>query len=394
MRTVMDQNIGKSDALNRGCLNNESLDSTSLHNISHSNRKCLALFSGGLDSMLAIKLISSQGISVHAVHIDIGFSDDELMLETMARRANMAGASFERIDVRERYLHEVLFNPKFGYGKAFNPCIDCHGFMFKVAISLLPKYGASFVISGEVVGQRPMSQRNDAMANVKKLANDMDDIILRPMCAKLLAPTKPEREGIVDRSKLLALNGRGRTAQLELAKSYGFSEWASPGGGCAYTDASFAAKLKDFVAHEMKSKEAKKPHSDDNGISSNIAKRGVLNADDSLINALDLQCLRYGRHLRLSDGAKVIIGRDEVENTKLSDLNNPRFDKVRVENLKGALVLISKGASNDDMLTAVRLALTYAKSEQGKSYCAKIEGKEFVASPFESKDEAKKYFVV
>lgn len=362
------------------------------------NIKCLALFSGGLDSMLAIKLISEQNIAVHALHIDIGFSNNENMLETMKRRANMAGASFERIDARERYLHEVLFSPKFGYGKAFNACIDCHAFMFKTAISLLEKYGASFVISGEVLGQRPMSQRGDAMVNVKKLAKDDEDIILRPLCAKLLAPTKPEREGQVDREKLLGLNGRSRSAQLSLAKSYGFSEWASPGGGCAYTDASFAKKLKDFVAHEMKSdenfKQEKFQKTSSNGVLANIAKRGVLDADDSKINALDLQCLRYGRHLRLNGGAKVIIGRDESENAKLEALNNPRFEKVLIQDLKGALVLVSKNASDDDMREAVRLALTYSKSEPSKDYIAKIGDKEFSQKACLSKEDAKKYFVV
>ncbi len=359
--------------------------------------KCLALFSGGLDSMLAIKLISAQNIAVHAMHIDIGFSDDENVLNIMKERAKMVGASFERIDGRERYLHEVLFSPQFGYGKAFNACIDCHAFMFRMAISLLEKYGASFVISGEVVGQRPMSQRSDAMVNVKKLANDEYDVVLRPLCAKLLAPTKPERDGLVDREKLLSINGRSRSIQLSLAKSYGFSEWASPGGGCAFTDANFALKLKDFTAHEMKSDENFKPNfkiPSNQGILTNIKKRGVLSADDSKINALDLQCLRYGRHLRLNGGAKVIIGRDESENAKLSAINNPRFEKVCIQNLKGALVLISKNASDDDMREAVRLALTYAKSEPGKEYKAKIGDKEFSQKAFLSKQEARKYFVI
>ncbi|EAH8299959.1 argininosuccinate synthase [Campylobacter fetus] len=327
------------------------------------NKKCLALFSGGLDSMLAIKLISSQGIEVHALNIDIGFGGNPDKAELMSRRAKMAGATFEVINARSKYLQEVLFNPKFGYGKQFNPCIDCHGFMFRTAISMLEDYGASFVISGEVVGQRPMSQRNDAMVHVKNLALDDNDIILRPLCAKLLKPTRPEREGLVDRELLLDFNGRGRSRQLELAHKFGFSDFETPGGGCLYTMEGFSNRIRDFIKFD-------KNMSED-----------------------DLQSLRYGRHLRLLGGAKMIIGRDEKDNAYLEALNLKKMESIKFDDIIGAHSFISKNASKEDLEFGARLAITYCKSEKDKIYRAKIGDKTLNVSPFDNKNIAQTYFI-
>lgn len=331
--------------------------------------RALALFSGGLDSMLAIKLITNQGIKVHALHLDIGFSKNENMLKTLEHRAAEAGASFERVNITNKYLRDVLFSPKYGYGKAFNPCIDCHGYMFKTAICLLEEHKASFVISGEVLGQRPMSQRNEAMNQVKKLSGN-GEIILRPLCAKLLPPSLPEINGWVDREKLEAINGRSRARQTELATLFGFSEWASAGGGCPYTDQGFSTRIRDWMAHEGKRRE---------------------------MDELDLQSLRYGRHLRLDSGAKLIIGRDESENNALLGLFdsglNKQYIKAQIDNFTGAFVLVSKSANQSERELSARFALTYGKSESGKCYEVKIEGELINTSAFASKDEAKKYLV-
>lgn len=327
------------------------------------DKKCLALFSGGLDSMLSIKIISSQNIDVHAINIDIGFGANKEKFEIMKRRANLAGGSFEVINTRSAYLKEVLFSPKFGYGKEFNPCIDCHGFMLRTAISMLEHYKADFVISGEVVGQRPMSQRNDAMVHVKNLAGDIDDIVLRPLCAKLLKPTKPEKEGWVDRQKLFDFNGRGRTRQMELAKEFGFSDYESPGGGCPYTMKSFSNRIRDFIKFDGK------------------------------MNEEDLQSLRFGRHLRLKNGAKMIIGRDENDNAKLKSLNCPNLISINFDNVIGAYSLISKNACEEDLNLAAKLAITYCKNEFGKTYIAKIGDKIIKTSPLQSKDMAKEFFI-
>ena len=151
--------------------------------------KALALFSGGLDSMLAVKLIVSQGIKVLALNMDIGFGGKDDKSEIMRRRAAAAGADFKSVDIRSEYLRQVLFEPKYGYGKHFNPCIDCHGYMFKTALAMLQSEEASFIITGEVLGQRPMSQRAQALAQVGGLSGDEEGLILRPLCAKLLPPT-------------------------------------------------------------------------------------------------------------------------------------------------------------------------------------------------------------
>lgn len=326
--------------------------------------KALVLYSGGLDSMLAMKLLTSQGIEVIALHINIGFGVKEDHFDVLKRRAEIAGATLEVIDVRDEYLQKVLFSPKYGYGKQFNPCIDCHGFMFTVAKSLLPRYGASFIATGEVVGQRPMSQNKDALRLVKKIADDIDDdLILRPLCALVMEETKPEREGWVDRSKLLGFNGRGRNAQLALAKELGWEDYPSPAGGCLLTDVQFSVRLRDFVAHDEFAKD-------------------------------DIEVLKNGRHFRLPDGAKLVIGRNEKENEILEILHNPKFTLLLVnEAMSAPSSLLSRNASNADKALACRIVLTFTKALPEQNYALRIDETIIEAQPFESKDAAKKYLI-
>ena len=326
--------------------------------------KALVLYSGGLDSMLAMKLLTRQGIEVIALHINIGFGVKEDHFETLKRRAEIAGATLEVIDVRDKYLQKVLFSPKYGYGKQFNPCIDCHGFMFSVAKSLLPRYGASFIATGEVVGQRPMSQNKDALRLVKKIADDIDeDLILRPLCALVMDETKPEREGWVDRSKLLGINGRGRHAQLALAQELGWEDYPSPAGGCLLTDVQFSARLRDFVAYDDFAKE-------------------------------DIEILKNGRHFRLPDGAKLVIGRNEKENEILEALKNPKFTLLHVnEAMSAPSSLLSHNVSSADEALACRIVLTFTKAIPTQNYALCMGEKIVQATPFESKDDAKKYLI-
>ncbi len=325
--------------------------------------KALALFSGGLDSMLAVKLITMQGIEVKALFMDIGFGASRVDGEKLRARAKMAGADFEIIDVRSPYLQKVLFSPKYGYGKNFNPCIDCHGFMFKTALSMLQDEEASFVISGEVIGQRPMSQRSQALKSVSKLASNEDDLILRPMCAKNLAPTKPEVDGWVDREKLLDISGRGREKQLAMAKEFGFSDFESPGGGCLLTLEAFANKMRDFIAH-----------------------------DD--LQTQDIELLKFGRHLRLPDGAKLVIGRNHEDNIELLKIKNSKYSFLHLKEVVGPVSILSNTASNADKSLAARLVLGYTKASKDKAYELEFCGEIISEMPCESKEEAKKYFVV
>lgn len=322
--------------------------------------KALALFSGGLDSMLAITTIAKQGIEVEAIHIDTGFGGSNF--ELLKRRANMAGASFRVVDISSAYLQDVLLNPKYGYGKAINPCIDCHGYMFKTALNMCEDLGASFVISGEVLGQRPMSQRAQALNSVAKLSEDKDNKILRPLSAKLLAPTLPEINGWVDREKLLDFSGRGRTRQMELANVYGYSDYESPAGGCLLTLQAYKNKIQDYLKYDT-------------------------------LDSQNAKLLRYGRHLRLPNNAKMIISRDEAEGIKILELL--ANEKIKMSEIKtgliGAISLLDNNASLDDINLACSLALAYAKSPDDKE--CEFKGQKYFAKAL-SKNDAKKYFIV
>ena len=324
--------------------------------------KALALFSGGLDSMLAMKLITDQGIEVIALHVNIGFGPGEAKHALMRQRAEQAGATLEVYDARQAYLNEVLFTPKHGYGKHFNPCIDCHGFMFRLARNLLPHYGAQFIITGEVVGQRPMSQRMKAIHTVTALAGDDEGLIVRPLCAKLMEETLPEKEGWIDRSRLLDISGRNRERQMALAESYGLHDYEAPAGGCLLTHAHFASKIKDVVAHGEFALE-------------------------------DIALLRHGRHLRLPEGAKLVIGRDEADNEALEKLSHSKYDFIDLGELIGPAALLEKHASATDCELALRLVLAYAKTSPEASYSLHFNQTFFTLSPLPSKAAAQKYLI-
>ena len=237
--------------------------------------------------------------------------------------------------------------------------------MFKTALNMLKSENANFIITGEVVGQRPMSQRRDALFQVKRLADDEDDLVLRPMCAKLLPPTKPEREGWVDREKLLDISGRDRKPQLALAKEFGFEDFATPGGGCLLTIESFAVKIKDYLKFDKEMRD------------------------------IDVTWLKLGRHLRLVDGAKMIIGRDESDNNALLAHPNDKFEQVKFkesDDIVGAVSFISKNASIADKELAARLALAYTKASKEDEFEVSIANEKFIIKP-EDKKLAQEFFV-
>ncbi|MDR1975752.1 MAG: argininosuccinate synthase [Campylobacteraceae bacterium] len=325
--------------------------------------RALALFSGGLDSMLAMRIITNQNINVTAININIGFGGTKDMSALFSSRAKAAGAEFEAIDAREEYLKEVLFSPKYGYGKRFNPCIDCHGFMMKKAKALLGEYGANFIITGEVLGQRPMSQNSKALKSVLELSSDDDGLILRPMSAKLLPPTKPEIEGWVDREKLLDIEGRDRKRQIALAEEFGFEEYASPGGGCLLTDIYFSAKLKDFVTYQP-------------------------------LRVEDIALLKIGRHFRLPNGAKLILGRNESENDTLQSLKNSGFEEIFLgEDLPAPYGKISKNASYEDKILAAQIALSFTKIDKDKTHGVLVAGEVYEVCAAGAKEGSREYMV-
>lgn len=326
------------------------------------NTRAISLFSGGLDSMIAIKMISDQGINVTAIHIKTGFGGTKDVSDVLEKRAKMAGADFRIIDVREEYIQKILFDPKYGYGKNFNPCIDCHGYMFRVGKAIMKELGASFIFTGEVIGQRPMSQRHDAMKQVSKLAEDKEDkLILRPLCAKLMNETTPELEGWVDREKLLDISGRSRERQLELAKSYGWEDYESPGGGCLLTEAHYSDRIREFVAHD-----------EDFGVD-------------------DIEILKFGRQFRLPDGAKLAVGRNQEDNKGLEAIESDKYIKVRLA-VAGPYSLLSANATDNDKKLAAKLAITYAKSSPDEVYSIEVGDESLEVSPFADKKDAQAYF--
>lgn len=268
--------------------------------------KAVALFSGGLDSILAVKLIQEQGIKVKGVNFKTPFFGlDETLV--IAKGLDM---DLEIIDITEELL-KVLKKPKYGFGKNMNPCIDCHTLMFKKAGEYMTKIGAFFILSGEVLGERPMSQNRNSL-NIIERESGFEGRILRPLSALLLPETIPEKEGLVDRSKLLDISGRSRKRQMELAAKIGIRDHPSPAGGCKLTEPSFSKRLKDLFAQERYSLE-------------------------------EIELLKLGRHFRLGRGVKLVVGRNKNENEKIQEFFREGDLLFKAKNLKGPVSLL-KGA--------------------------------------------------
>jgi tRNA-uridine 2-sulfurtransferase len=253
-------------------------------------RSAVALHSGGLDSALAIHLVKRQGIAVTALHFPSFFSQmdansKDSPVQVLAERL---GVPLVLKPKGEDFL-DIIRNPRYGYGKNLNPCIDCRIFSFIKAKEFMKEIGASFLVTGEVVGQRPMSQRRYIMRLIEK-RSACEDIVLRPLSAKTLPPTLPELEGMVDREQLLGVTGRGRKTQFALAKEIGLVGYSPPAGGCLLTDKIFSRRVRDLLDHQID------------------------------VSVSDLLLLRVGRHVRLSPSLKLVIGRDQDENARIADL--------------------------------------------------------------------------
>ena len=308
-------------------------------------RKAVALISGGLDSLLAAKLMLDQGIHVEGINFYTGFcveghthairkrDRDRPKRNNALWSAEQLGIKLHIIDIIEEYK-DIVTNPKHGYGANLNPCLDCKIFMIAKAKQWMEQHGFDFIITGEVIGQRPMSQRKDLLPVVVR-ESGADDRLLRPLCARNLAPTLPEREGWVDRKQLLGFHGRNRKPQMALAKHYGFEDYASPAGGCCFlTDANYAKKLADLWATQQKK---------------------TYELDDIML-------LKVGRHIRPKPNYKLIIGREEGENRFLSGYRK-NYIHIETQSCGGPLTLIDGDVTDDDLETASRIV---ARFSQGK----------------------------
>ena len=335
--------------------------------------KAVAMLSGGLDSSLAVKVVADQGIDVIGINYNTGFCLTDHRRKMMSMGAEIdpkavrnealrAGAQWqmpvEIFDISKEYM-KILTAPKHGYGANVNPCIDCRIFMFGKTREYMKKIGAKFIITGEVVGQRPMSQMRRTLELIER-ESGCEKLILRPLSAKNLWPTIAEEEGWVDREKLYDFQGRNRKPQMELAKKIGLMDYPQPAGGCCFlTDPNYAKRMKDLFAHQDKK---------------------TLTTDQVLL-------LKVGRHFRISENAKLIVGRNETENLFL-DKNTSGSIKMSCPDVPGPMSIIEGQPSDIEIETAARITARYSDGkdeEKVKIEIFNLDGdlREFMVSPIE-----------
>lgn len=300
-------------------------------------RKAVALISGGLDSILAARIVMDQGYDILGLYGTSAFSKSYGAEHTThaSRVAQEAGIALRVIDLGQEYI-DLIRQPKHGYGKNSNPCIDCKIFMLRQARTVMDEEGAPFVITGEVLGQRPMSQRRDTLHIIERDAG-MKGLILRPLSAKHLQPTKAEEEGLIDREKLLGISGRSRNVQLQLAERYGITGFSTPAGGCLLTDKNFSDKLRDL----FRDKERISPH--------------------------DIRLLTVGRHFRLEPGVKAVVGRNSKENKLLISLAPNGYHLFMPQGFPGPVALLEGQLTQEIKQAVGRLIITYSKPTPGKA---------------------------
>jgi tRNA-specific 2-thiouridylase len=272
-------------------------------------KKGILLYSGGLDSLLAGKILLGQGIEIITLHFILPF------------RHIRCGTDYMKL----------VENPPHGHGKRMNPCIDCKIYFLSEAKKVMIAENASFVATGEVVGQRPMSQMKNILRHIEK-ESGLEGYLLRPLSAKLLKPTAAETEGIVDRKKLFGISGRGRHAQMRLADEYGITEYSSPAGGCQLTDQNIAARMRDLIDHHPG------------------------------YNMDDVYLLTLGRHYRINGSAKIIVGRNESENIELEKYTNIS-DFFLTPDFKGPSVFIKGLISDEEMQKVSSIVSRHSKCD-------------------------------
>ncbi len=294
--------------------------------------RALAMISGGLDSILAAKLIKDQGIEVIGICFKSYFFGEKNALK-MTKQIDIP---LEVVDFSKEHF-EMVKNPAHGWGKNINPCIDCHAMMMRYSGELLEKFNADFIITGEVLNQRPMSQNKSAL-NVVKKESGFSDKILRPLCAQNLEPTPMELNGLVDREKLLKISGRSRKIQMELAEKWGIKDYPSPAGGCKLTEPNYAVRLKELISRK-----------------------------DS-IDGRDIALLNIGRHFVTDNKVKIIVTRTADEAEQLKPLLNKKDIMFLTSKYNGAMVIApnSQKLAEEDLLDACKIAVRYSKGKDEK----------------------------
>lgn len=304
--------------------------------------KAVGLLSGGLDSTLAVKMMIDQGVDVIVLNFVTPFCTctRKGCRHEATRVAELYEVPIKIISAGKEYIN-MIRNPKYGYGSNMNPCIDCRIFMFKKAKKYMEEIGANFIFTGEVLGQRPMSQYKKAMKRIEK-ESDLEKLVVRPLSAKLLEATIPEEKQWIDRERLLSIQGRRRLPQIELANGLGIKDYPCPAGGCRLTDPGFAKRLRESFEH----------------------------GEDKI---KDIQLLKYGRHFRINNDAKVVVGRNEEENKILLSF----FDKddvlIEVMGVGSPIVLLKGSKSKDDIKKAAVLCMKYSDANDEKNTDIKIK---------------------
>ncbi|MDD4957362.1 MAG: hypothetical protein PHH49_05065 [Candidatus Omnitrophica bacterium] len=312
-------------------------------------KKAIALISGGLDSLLAARVVMDQGVEVQGVCFILQFAsrDTDSFIRKVLCASEEAGIQVKFVDISEKFFN-VLKDPGHGYGSNMNPCIDCKILMLKVAKDMMKELGASFVVTGEVLGERPMSQHRRALDRIEKCSG-LEGLLLRPLSAGFMEQTLPEEKGVLDRKKLWKIHGRGREKQLKLAKEYGLTRYFSPGGGCLLTDPMFSRKLRE------------------------LAKKGPLDKDNALL-------LKYGRHFRLDDGTKVVVGRNKDDNESLKGMKK-KSDVVLWFGAKtpGPYAILRGKATEGNIEKAAGLVVSHSRYRKERT--ANVELLSGVGSP-------------
>jgi tRNA U34 2-thiouridine synthase MnmA/TrmU len=300
-------------------------------NLTSRKVKALGLCSGGLDSIMSAIVLRKQGIDIEWITFETPFFSS-----VRARKAAaMIGVPLTVSQITRIYL-EMLKNPPCGYGQHMNPCMDCHALMFRLAGDVMKKKGFDFLFSGEVLGQRPMSQTKSSLRYVEKHSG-FKGYILRPLSAQKLPETIPEKEGWVNRETLLGISGRSRKAQIKLAKEFGVTDYPAPAGGCLLTDKGYSSRLKDLFEHQGTHTEG------------------------------DFQLLKYGRHLRLGKDTKIIVGRTKDENENIVKYYNRDSDTIlEAKKYPGPTVLIPFGVRTDYLTLAAAICAGYSKAPKNR----------------------------
>ena len=292
----------------------------------------LALYSGGLDSTLACRVVAQQGIKVVAVKFVTPFFGYDLLLrkkDYVKKTKEKFGIDVLLKDVTLPYL-ELLKNPAHGFGRYFNPCIDCKIFLLSEAKKMMPALGASFLVTGEVIGQRPMSQRRDALRVIER-DSGCESILVRPLCAKNLDPTQAELDGLIDREQLLAFSGRNRTPQMKLAEQFGITDYPSPAGGCILADPILSERVQEYYRQ---------------------------NKD---IVPEDILLLLVGRQFKLPSGGWLVVGRDEQQNEKIKKLQQPDDWLLQPSVIAGPTAILRNSKDKAELETAAAIVTRYVK---------------------------------